>query len=257
MLESVLSGAAPSARTAHSPRVVVCGTFHRDLETLKRDHASLIEAGCEVLSPTDVDFVAEVEGFVLARHEVAEDPQAVEQRHLEALEQADFIWLHAPEGYVGASAALELGVAHALGIPVFGRDYPRDVTLRRFSEPVKSIEQALLLTDGSRPLAPTRSLDVLQAYYGRVAKQRGYARETPQDTMLLLTEEIGELARAVRKSVGLARHGRSAETNAGAELADVQLYLVHLANVLDIPLAEAVAAKERVNAERFALERAA
>ena len=38
----------------------------------------------------------------------------------------------------------------------------------------------------------------------------------------------------------------------GEELADVQLYLLHLANVMGLDLANAVTDKERKNAERFA-----
>ena len=68
--------------------------------------------------------------------------------------------------------------------------------------------------------------------------------------MLLLTEEVGELARAIRKRVGLARSGGSASDPA-AELADVQLYVLHLANVIGVDLADAVAAKEQVNHARY------
>jgi NTP pyrophosphatase (non-canonical NTP hydrolase) len=41
------------------------------------------------------------------------------------------------------------------------------------------------------------------------------------------------------------------EEDPEAELADVALYLVHLANALEIDLAAAVRAKEEVNARRF------
>jgi NTP pyrophosphatase (non-canonical NTP hydrolase) len=69
--------------------------------------------------------------------------------------------------------------------------------------------------------------------------------------MLLLTEEVGELARSVRHAVGLTRHGSSDVDNPAGELADVQLYVVHLANVLGIDLASAVTAKELENLRRF------
>jgi len=240
-----------------SPRVVICGTFHRELEVLEQDFQALVAAGCEVLSPIDVAFVDEVDGFVLGEHELDQDPHAVESRHLSALEHADLVWLHAPDGYVGSSAAMELGVAHTLGVAVFGRELPRDVTLRQFAEAVGSIEEALVRAGELAADIPSRPLDSLQAYYARVAEQRGYGQESAQDTMLLLTEEFGELARAVRKRVGLARAGGYDDEDAAQELADVQLYLVHLANVLGVRLGEAVSAKERVNAERFALATAA
>lgn len=249
---SLARRARPTLSLPRGPRVVIVGTFRRAVDVLRQDFEALVDAGCEMLSPTDVAFVTEVDGFVLAEAERGADPRDIERRHIEFLEGADFVWLHAPDGYVGSSAAMELGVAHAFGTPVLARECPSDVTLRHFAEPVVSIEEALKRAATSGPHAPTRPLDVLQSYYARAAEDRGYERESPQDTMLLLTEEIGELARAVRKRVGLTRAGGYGEENASEELADVQLYVLHLANVLGVELATAVAEKERRNAERVA-----
>jgi NTP pyrophosphatase (non-canonical NTP hydrolase) len=70
--------------------------------------------------------------------------------------------------------------------------------------------------------------------------------------MLLLTEEMGELARALRKSAGIQRDQGWEGQDVAEELADVQLYLVHLANISGIELADAVTNKELINAERAA-----
>jgi NTP pyrophosphatase (non-canonical NTP hydrolase) len=242
-----------SERDGHvlgGPTVVICGSFRRDPAALKRDHEALRRAGATVLSPLDVEFVAEVDGFVLAAHELDEDPAAIEARHLSALKRADMVWLHAPQGYVGPSAALELGVAHTIGLPIFARHAPIDGTLRPFATAVVSPEEAIARLAAIGAHTPGNPLEVLQDYYGRMARERGYQDESPQDTMLLLTEEVGELARAVRRTVGLARSGRMTAVDPAEELADVQLYLLHLANVLGIRLGDAVVAKERTNRNR-------
>lgn len=233
-------------------RVVVCGTFRRDREQLAADHAALRSAGCEVLSPRDVAFVAELDGFALAAHELGKEPKDVEAQHIAALEAADMIWLHAPQGYVGPSAALELGVAHALRVPVYARELPTDTTLRHFASLVTNVGEAVAKATRAGQHTPSRPLAVLQEYYRRIASVRGYEAETPQDTMLLLTEEVGELARAVRKRVGLQRAGGFRDESAADELADVQLYVLHLANVLGVSLDEAVTQKERRNAAKMA-----
>ena len=44
------------------------------------------------------------------------------------------------------------------------------------------------------------SLKQLQTYVDEMVNIRGFADETPQDCLLLLTEELGELAKEVRKS---------------------------------------------------------
>lgn len=225
---------------------VLCGSFRRDLDGLRRVFDEL-QRNYVLIAPTSVGFVDESADFVRLPHQADAAVRDLEQEHLEAVTSADFVWLHCPKGYVGASAAMELGHARALGVPAFAAEEPSDVTLREFVHVVPSpsaVVQALTA-------APGRGLSGLQRYYHRVSERRGWASESPQDTLLLLTEELGELARAVRKSTQLRRDGAYPEVDVSHEIADVQLYLMHLANALDVDIAAAVTAKEAINQQRF------
>jgi NTP pyrophosphatase (non-canonical NTP hydrolase) len=237
--------------------VVVCGSFRREPEQLRADFSELQMSGARVLSPAALDFVAEDEGFVYLASEVHETPSVIEDRHLAALRAADFVWLHAPGGYLGPSGSFELGVAHMAGVPVFCREAPDDVTLRTFVRVVPSPVDALEQIEHGQVSNAGAPLAALQSYYGRAAGRRGWNSEGPIECMLLLTEEVGELARAIRRGAGIARHGSASTEDAAEELADIQLYLVHLANVLHLDLAAAVTAKERQNARRALLRVAA
>src|SRR5437899_285201 len=84
-----------------APGVAICGSFRRGLSVLREDHAALIAAGCEILSPRDISFVREEAGFVFAEHEQHLGPAEIEQAHLAAIRGADFVWLHTPRGYLG------------------------------------------------------------------------------------------------------------------------------------------------------------
>jgi NTP pyrophosphatase (non-canonical NTP hydrolase)/nucleoside 2-deoxyribosyltransferase len=232
--------------------VVICGSFRRGLATLREDRRLLADAGCEVLSPKDLDFVREEDGFVVAAHEQDDSPEEIEARHLASIRAADFVWLHAPDGYLGPSGAFELGTAAAAGVPVFARNSPRDVGLRHFVRVTRSPAEAAAATRNAYIADPGAGIRALQTYYARMAEARGWTDETPIESIVLLTEEVGELARAVREHVGLARRRGTQPTDAAEELADVQLYVVHLANVLGIDLASAVTQKEDANARRFA-----
>lgn len=231
--------------------VVLCGSFRRNPEELRREHDLLVESGCLVLSPDNLDWVEEREGFVLAADELGKDPGQIEASHLAAMRQADFVWLHAADGYVGRSAAMELGYAYALGLRVFAEADPDDLGLRGLVETVGSPSQAVEEFRLTTAEAPSRSLGVLQDYYRRVAVTRGYDSEDDRDCLLLLTEEVGELARAIRKRRGLMREAGWGAESVSSEIADVQLYLVHLANIVGVDLSEAIVAKERVNDDRF------
>jgi len=225
---------------------VLSGSFRRDPVGLRRTFEDLSKT-YQVLSPSSVDFVDFAADFVRLPHEMAIASGEIEASHVAALTRADFVWLFVPEGYVGSSAALEVGIAHASGIPVFCDHLPAD-------EVVASMVSLVDGMDSVPPqLAPSpgRALGALQNYYRRVAERRGWHSETPTESLLLLTEELGELARAVRKDLGLRRDTSYPDSTIAAELADVQLYLVHLANSLEVDLAEAVTSKEQVNAARF------
>jgi len=236
------SGSIPSTL-----KVVLSGSFKKDPDGLAQVYRRLGDAGCVVLSPVGTDFVAEISGFAFNSSELGTEPSAIEERHLDCVRSADFVWLHAPQGYVGASASLEIGYAQALGIPVFTDTQPADLVMASMVQVVASVDGAIELAVTSAVADPGRPLRALQAYYAATAARRGYAKESAQDTMLLLTEELGELARAVRKYIGLVREGGYGHEDVGEEIADVQLYLVHLANILGADIAKSVTDKERVN----------
>lgn len=224
--------------------VTICGSFRRDREGLRADRDALVLAGCAVLSPRTLDWAEEVDGFVYAAEELGRSPADVERGHLEAMRSSHFLWLHAPDGYVGSSAAMELGYAHALGLPVFAREVPSDVTLAGLVRPAASAAAAVNIVQEYAGDAPSAGIDSLQRYYRRASTARGWDSESPDDCLSLLEGEVDELSEAISQD-GLS------SSAASLELADVQLYLVHLANIAGIRLSEAVAEKERINTARF------
>lgn len=240
----------PRAR-ANGYEVVLSGSFRRDIEGLQRIHQELSDLGFNVLSPSEVAPSREVDGFVFMKGEEAETPERIERKHLEAIQRATFVWLHAPEGYVGLSAALEVGFAHAQGIPVFCRTPLSDITLSRFVQNVESGAAVLNLIRNQKLPIPTPNVSAFQRYYKRVASQRGYERESAQNCLLLMVEEVGELARAIRKREKLVRHGSSGRINESDELADIFLYVIHMANILGLDLGSAVQEKEELNLAKF------
>lgn len=225
--------------------VVLCGSFRRDIDGLRRAFVELQDSGCVVLSPTNVDPESEQDGFVYMQGESIHTPEALESNHLSAIERAVFVWLHAPDGYVGLSASLELGFASAAGIPVFTESNLADPVLRSFVKRVASPRDAAK-SCGNVGQTP-RTFHAYQQFYRRVATARGYERESARDTLLLMVEEVGELARAVRKGLSLKRSGSPITNDIELEMADVVNYITHLSNICNVDLSFAVARKEAAN----------
>src|SRR5437879_13062295 len=92
----------------------------------------LVESGVEVLSPADPRVVDQIGDFLFVASDRVRSIKLVEDRHLEAIRASDFLWLVAPDGYVGQSASMELGYAIAVGTPVYGMGLPPDPAPRRY-----------------------------------------------------------------------------------------------------------------------------
>lgn len=249
LIESAVPVAAQSNRIL-SCEVVLSGSYRKAFEALKATYEEFRDLGCTILSPANVSIVREEHGFVYMEGEETQTPEGIEDRHLKAIQRANFVWLHAPEGYVGPTAALEVGYANAVGVPVYSTQEPVDPILRSFVRIVDS-PSSVLKAAPQHPEPPAPALNAFQEYYKRAAIQRGYTKEQPKDCLLLMVEEVGELARALRKREKLVRHGSYKGSNEAHELADVFLYVVHMANVLGLDLASIVQEKEIINVEKF------
>jgi NTP pyrophosphatase (non-canonical NTP hydrolase) len=99
------------------------------------------------------------------------------------------------------------------------------------------------------PENPT--LKDLQEYVKKVVTERGWDKNNDLELFLLFSEEVGELAKAIRNYRGLyPEQGKENRVNLEEEFADVLSYLVDLANYFGIDLAIAFRKKEEKNAKR-------
>ncbi|MDB5178199.1 MAG: putative pyrophosphatase [Patescibacteria group bacterium] len=89
----------------------------------------------------------------------------------------------------------------------------------------------------------------LQEYTTVHFKERGF-RTTPTQECLLLIEEVGELAKAIRKESGVTTDPDSHVGNIAHELADVLWVTSAIANMYDIDLEQAFRGKEAINHKR-------
>lgn len=96
----------------------------------------------------------------------------------------------------------------------------------------------------------SQDIKELQAYIWQMNIDRGFAEEPAEQKMLLLTEEVGELAKAVREHIGMKFSSTTSKSDAASELADVLIVALGLASTLKIDIYEALVQKEAKNAKR-------
>src|SRR5437016_2304483 len=121
----------------------VSGSFHRHMPAITSAVHELAARGVRVLSPADPRVVAAQGEFLFVASDPVKSVRLVQDRHLESIRAASFLWLVCPDGYVGQSASMEVGFAAAAGVPMFATRPPSDLTLREYVSIVPTLSEAL------------------------------------------------------------------------------------------------------------------
>lgn len=231
----------------------ISGSFHRSLDAIETKIAEFHRVGVTVLSPRNTHSVGEVRGFILLEGETG-DPKDIQQGHLRSIRSSDCLYVVNPDGYIGSSVTMEIGYALSLGIPVFCQASPDEPIIEMFVRVEPDVGRVReLLTNVSNETIPKRAdLVTLQSYVRKMVHLRGFGKETLRDVVLLFVEEVGELAKAVRKRTGLkiASSDPGAHKDVDMELADCLIYLLDLANLAEVDLDAAFRAKEAINSRK-------
>src|SRR4029077_2775375 len=114
----------------------------------------LASLSIRVLSPADPRIVAAQGEFLFVASDPIRSVRLVQDRHLESIRAANFLWLVCPDGYVGQSAAMEIGYASAVGVPIFAAQLPSDLTLRQYVKLAPCLKAAVNMAWISHPKRP-------------------------------------------------------------------------------------------------------
>jgi hypothetical protein len=121
----------------------VSGSFHRHMGAITSAVHELAALSVRVLSPADPRIVAAQGEFLFVASDSIRSVRLVQDRHLDCIRGSNFLWLVCPEGYVGLSAAMEIGAARDAGVPIFSRHAPNDMTMREYVTVVPTMSEAV------------------------------------------------------------------------------------------------------------------
>jgi len=148
-------------------KITVCGSFHRHLLGVKDAIDEFEENGCEILSPRDVKIVADVGDFLFVASNPYRSIKLVESQHLFSIAASDFVWLVAPDEYIGQSAAIEVGYAIAKSKPIYCERTPSDLTIAEYvtvaRSPSLAIEAHTRLISKQHTITHSVLLDTVKA----------------------------------------------------------------------------------------------
>ena len=103
-------------------------------------------------------------------------------------------------------------------------------------------------------LNENNTLQEVQQYIKEVIELRGFSHQEVEKTMLLLLEEVGELAKSIRKNatnMGIDKNKINHYDTIESEVADVFIVLSSVCNKLNIDLYKALKDKEEENIKRI------
>jgi len=112
-----------------------------------------------------------------------------------------------------------------------------------------NIQQELL-----KKLSDKSSINEIQSYIKKVMEVRGFNKEKSSDKILLLVEEVGELAKAIRKNekkLGIDKTKEYNYSSIESEIADVFIVLLSICDILNIDLLKVFLDKEEENIKRI------
>jgi len=109
--------------------VTISGSFRKHLEYILKIKEKLEAQGTKVLSPRFTEPKNPGERFVVFTGEEGLSPLELERHHLESIYESDALIVCDPEGYVGASALLEIGFANAIGKRIIFAEKPEEFML--------------------------------------------------------------------------------------------------------------------------------
>jgi len=109
--------------------VTLSGSFRKHLDYILNLKDQLVGKEIEVLSPRFTQPKNPRGEFVVFSGEEGLTPLQLERYHLNSIEKSDALIVCDPNGYVGASALMEIGYAHALGKRIIFTEQPEEFML--------------------------------------------------------------------------------------------------------------------------------
>ncbi len=134
-------------------KIVLAGSYRKYLKEVCDIKKNLEDSGYMVLEPSCGEVINQGSEFIVMKDNVSsgkkeiteEDMMKIEEKFLNSLRKADIVYVINKNGYIGLSAAMEIGFANAIKKPVYCLEEPSDYGLKviKVCNKVQSIKQFL------------------------------------------------------------------------------------------------------------------
>jgi len=114
-------------------KCIISGSFRKFYNEIVKLIDEFNSLGIEVLSPKKSKIINPEEEFVVLESDSKDkNIKQLEEEHLEAIKNSNFLYICNPKKYLGNSAIMEIGFAIANKKPIFTLESIDDITLSQF-----------------------------------------------------------------------------------------------------------------------------
>jgi len=111
---------------------VISGSFRKYYNEIKEAIEQFNLLGFDVLSPKNSIIINPDDDFALLESDKSDNIYFIEDKHLSAIKEADFLYVVNPAGYIGLTVAFEMGYAYANNRKIYCMHEPQDILLKEF-----------------------------------------------------------------------------------------------------------------------------
>ncbi len=136
-------------------RAILHGSFGNHFEEIRNTAKIFSDGGVKILAPRSLEITAIKGSFLLLEDEENLDPRYVELQYLQNLQKLGpygFSYFVNPNGYIGKSAAFELGIALATNVPCYFSHKPKDLPVYVPNEYIISPKELVEIIISNRSL---------------------------------------------------------------------------------------------------------
>jgi len=120
----------------------ISGSFRKFYQEICNTYEIFEQNGITILSPRNSKIINPTEDFVILETDSKElGIKELEDMHLEAIANSDFLYLVNPNSYIGDSGKFEMGFAHGNSVPIYSSHLVTDVVLRKYINGIYSPEE--------------------------------------------------------------------------------------------------------------------
>lgn len=117
---------------------VIVGSYGKHFQQILELRDFLSEQGVKVLAPSSSKVINPGSNFLILEDDPIGEPKELQDLVFEKIKKSNFIIVANVDGYIGRTAAFEMGYALSLGLPIYTLEPVTDLNISGYCIPLEN-----------------------------------------------------------------------------------------------------------------------